>query len=336
MIEDAGQIVDQLRADGLVTSSHPTLTPFGGGVSSDVWRVDDGSNSFVVKRSVAKLRVAADWFSDPVRLRCEFLYLETAAEIVPGAVPRLLSSDCDAPFLAMEYLGEGFDNWKVRLLNGDLRAGDAHRAGAILGQIHAATRNRAEIARRFERMDFFVQLRIDAYLRATAIKHTPDVATAIETEALRLTRHRECLVHGDFSPKNMLIGDERFVVLDCETACHGDPAFDLAFLLNHLCLKALFHAPQYGDFAPLIDATLAAYREADPSHAEAVEERTATLLPMLLLARADGKSPVEYLDDHKREVIRDFAPAWITAPTCNLLQFTSAWLAKIRSLPTTP
>lgn len=336
MIDYVGQIVDQLRAEGLVTSSHPTLTPFGGGVSSDVWRVNDGSNAFVVKRSVAKLRVAADWFSDPARLRCEFLYLETAAEIVPGAVPRLLSSDCDAPFLAMEYLGEGFDNWKVRLLTGDLRAGDAHRAGAILGQIHAATRDRAGIAQRFERMDFFVQLRIDAYLRATAAKQMPDVAAAIEVEASRLTAHRECLVHGDFSPKNMLVSDGRFVVLDCETACHGDPAFDLAFLLNHLCLKALFHAPYPVDFAPLIDATLHAYREADPSHAEAVEERTAALLPMLLLARVDGKSPVEYLDEPKREVIRDFAPAWITARTRILSQFISAWLAKIRTLTITP
>lgn len=336
MIDDTCQILDQLRADGLVSSSHPTLTPFGGGVSSDVWRVDDDSRVFVVKRSVAKLRVAADWFSDPARLRCEFLYLQTAAVIVPCAVPRLLSSDPDAPFIAMEYLGDGFENWKGRLINGDLRAADARRAGTTLGRIHAATRAHTEIALRFERMDFFIQLRIDAYLRATATKQAPDVAAAIELEAQRLTTHRECLVHGDFSPKNMLVNEDRLVVLDCETACYGDPAFDLAFVLNHLCLKALFHAPHHVDFGPLIDATLTGYGEADPEYAEAVEKRAAVILPILLLARADGKSPVEYLDDHKREIIRDFATAWITAPTRNLSQLTSAWLTKIRSLTTIP
>lgn len=330
------EILDRLRADGLISSTHPTLTPFGGGVSSDVWRVDDGAHTFVVKRSVAKLRVAADWFSDPARLRCEFLYLQTAAEILPDAVPRLLSSDPDAPFIALEYLGEGFENWKSRLLNADLREADAYRAGAILGQIHAATRDRTEIAQRFERIDFFVQLRVDAYLRATATKQAPDVAAAIEAEAHRLTTHRECLVHGDFSPKNMLASTERFVVLDCETACHGDPAFDLAFVLNHLCLKALFHAPRHIDFAPLIEALLTAYRGADPKHATAVEERSATLLPILLLARADGKSPVEYLDDPKREVIRQFAPSWITAPSPSLAPLVFAWLARVRALTTNP
>lgn len=329
-------ILDRLRSDGLISSSHPTLTPFGGGVSSDVWRVDDGAKTFVVKRSVAKLRVAADWFSDPARLRCEFLYLQSAAEILPDAVPRLLSSDPDAPFIALEFLGEGFENWKSRLLNGDLHEADARRAGAILGTIHATTRGRADIAHRFERIDFFVQLRVDAYLRATAAKQAPDVAEAIEAEALRLTTHRECLVHGDFSPKNMLTSRDRFVILDCETACHGDPAFDLAFVINHLCLKALFHAPRHINFAPIIEAVLASYREADPKHAPAVEERTATLLPILLLARADGKSPVEYLDEQKRDVIRHFAPSWITAPSPNLDPLVFAWLNRVRKLTTDP
>lgn len=105
----------------------------------------------------------------------------------------------------------------------------------------------------------------------------------------------------------MLTGPTRFVILDCETACHGDPAFDLAFLLNHLCLKALHHSPVDRGLHSLAGAAIRAYLAADPRHAAVVTTRTAVQLPMLLLARVDGKSPVEYLTPQKQETVRQFA-----------------------------
>lgn len=315
---------DFLQTGGLA-SPDAVFTPFGGGVSSDVWRVDDGGRSFVVKRSVPKLRVQADWFSDPSRLRYEFLYLQAVGEFLPDAVPQLLSHDPDASFLAMEYLGDGFENWKSLLLEGSCRTRDAVRAGSILGTIHATTRKKPEILNRFDTLEFFTQLRIDAYLRATAARHPGPVGERIEAEANRLAGHAECLVHGDFSPKNMLTSDKRFVILDCETACHGDPAFDLAFLLNHLCLKALHHAPAEHGLGALISAAVGAYREADIVHAKEVESRTAILLPMLQLARVDGKSPVEYLADPTRERVREFALACIVTAEADLPSLLDAW-----------
>ncbi len=49
------------------------------------------------------------------------------------------------------------------------------------------------------------------------------------------------LVHGDVSPKKVPAGPRGPVFLDAECAWYGDPAFDLAFCLNHLLLKCLWN-----------------------------------------------------------------------------------------------
>ena len=216
-------ILKKLRADGLVKSMDARMTAFGGGVSSDVWRVDDGTETFVVKRPVAKLRVAADWYADPARLVYEYRYLETVARLVPGVVPRVLNPDISGGYIAMEFLGEGFTNWKQDMLDGHAETLVAQRAATALAMIHQATRNDAAIRSRFDSLPFFSQLRIDAYLRATAQKH-PGLASQIEEEAQRLARSSECLVHGDYSPKNMLVSKDRFVVLDCAKHIHHHKA----------------------------------------------------------------------------------------------------------------
>lgn len=313
-LDEAG-VLGELRRMGLLGPGPARLEPMTGGVSSDVWLArQEGRAPFVVKRSVARLRVKADWRADPARLRYEFLYLKTAAAIVPGCVPELLGGGPDDPVIAMEYLGEGFVNWKAEMLAGRIGSGPARRAGEALGRIHAATTNSAETRRLFPVMDYFIQLRADAYLRAAAEKHPGAVAEALRAEAARLEGHRECLVHGDFSPKNMLAGADRLVVLDCETACFGDPAFDAAFLLNHLFLKGLYHSAggpaAAGRLAALrgaVEAFCGAYRAAHPGGAEEALERAARLLPMLLLARVDGKSPVEYLAEPERVFARHTA-----------------------------
>ncbi len=308
MNADELAILENLKAKGLVHSDDARMTTFGGGVSSDVWRVDDGGRSFVVKRSVAKLRVAADWYADPARLIYEYRYLETVSRLVPGVVPRVLNPDISGGYIAMEFLGEGYTNWKQDMLDGIADPVVAERAASALAKIHNTTRNDATIRSQFDSLPFFTQLRIDAYLRATALKH-PNLAEHIEEEAQRLTRSSECLVHGDYSPKNMLVSADRLVVLDCETAWFGDPAFDLAFLLNHLHLKGLHHAPHDIGMAAMVKTAIDAYfLTSDVEDSDDMNHRTARLLLMLMLARVDGKSPAEYLNNKpaKQNMIREF------------------------------
>src|SRR5262249_35175669 len=151
----------------------------------------------------------------------------------------------------------------------------------------------------------FDQLRIEPYLLTTGRRH-PQLEDLFRAEAQRLGATRECLVHGDFSPKNILIGVDRLVVLDCEAAWYGDPAFDICFMLTHLFLKALLHAGA-ADSLQLIRTFRQEYIRV--AGRTTLEDRVPRLLLMLLLARVDGKSPVEYLEEPQRAFVRDFVCA---------------------------
>lgn len=319
---------NRLRAllirDGVVRSPEAVLTPLPGGVSSAIFRVDDENRTFVVKQALEQLRVAQPWFADVSRNQFERAFLEYVAQVRPDAVPRVFESAPEAGYFSMEYL-EGFATWKDDLLRGHFDRRLARSAGALLGEIHAHSWNDPTAERLFASTDNFDQLRIDPYLRATARVHA-DLAAPILEESKRLRATHRCLVHGDFSPKNLLHRDGRLVVVDCEVAWYGDPAFDLAFFLNHFYLKSLYHHPHSDSLIELAEAAAAAYQAANP-HAGAMTADAARLLPMLMLARVDGKSPVEYLTrEEQRTAVREFAGAQIARQTPQPLnELARAW-----------
>ncbi len=305
MSEDLLQL---LRRDGVVRSPDAILTPLAGGVSSEICRVEDGGEIFVVKRALARLKVRDEWTADTARNLYEQRYLAYVARLLPQAVPALRPAPAAGGYFAMEYLGPEFRNWKDLLLAGRFHAAHAGAAARILGRIHRASHGDAEAAAQFSSGPCFFQLRIEPYLLTTGRRH-PLLQPLFEAEAARLAATRECLVHGDFSPKNILIRDRRLVILDCEVAWYGDPAFDVCFFLNHLFLKSLLHRRAEGP-AEMIAAFWQEYTAASGLRLEA---RVPRLLLMLLLARIDGKSPVEYLDEPRRQFVRAFVYAHLPA-----------------------
>ena len=312
-----------LRQDGVVTTAEARLVPLTGGVSSEIYRVEDGSRTFVVKRALEKLRVQADWRADIGRNRFERLYLERVGRIVPRAVPKVLSAHDG--YFTMEWLGNGWENWKQRLLAGDCRVADAASAGWILGRIHRTTAGDQALLREFDTTENFHQLRLNPYLQTVAEKH-PSHRRLIVNEIARIAGTRESLVHGDFSPKNMLLAGHRLMVLDCEVAWYGDPSFDLAFLLNHLLLKALYHAPKDKGLDALFTAVCEAYfAERKLPDERVFDARTAKTLLLLLLARVDGKSPVEYLPPEKQDKVRGFVLPQLSRTDISLAEIQSAW-----------
>ena len=55
-------VLSFLERSGLVRSGAKiVLTPLAGGVASDIWEVEAGSEPFVVKRALARLRVEQEW-----------------------------------------------------------------------------------------------------------------------------------------------------------------------------------------------------------------------------------------------------------------------------------
>ena len=61
--------------------------------------------------------------------------------------------------------------------------------------------------------------------------------------------------------------------------------------------------------------------------------RTATLLPALLLARVDGKSPVEYLDPAQQGFVRDFALRALARRSDSLSDVRGEWREAVRDTP---
>lgn len=331
-------VLEKLRQDGVPVSESAQVIPLGGGVSSEIWLVRTDQNSFVVKSALEKLKVTQDWRADPVRNLSEQRYINYVASFLPQAVPRIQFSG--KGYFAMEYFDERFINWKSALLKGDCQESHARQAMSLLARIHLQSRHQPEMAAQFDTTQNFHQLRTDPYLLATA-RHHPEIAPLFEEEAARLESTRECLVHGDFSPKNMLTAPDRFVILDCEVAWFGDPAFDVAFLLNHLCLKALYHAPRDLGLERLFEAAVAEYfqRELPPRmDLRQINQRSARLLLMLLVARVDGKSPAEYLDRPRQQFVREFVSRWLPRlyppsrkTSADLAQVGSLWFSAVKT-----
>lgn len=295
-------LLPRLRSAGLI-AGEARVTPLTGGVSSDIVLIESESAPIVVKTALEKLRVKDDWFADVSRNRVEQAFFEYAAPIIPEAVPRILGGG-DGWF-AMEYLGD-MPNWKTSLLAGEADESTARLAGTVLGRLHAASWLDDSARTRFDTLPIFHALRIEPYLLTTAAR-VPEVADILRAEATRLAETQLALVHGDYSPKNLLTGPQRLIVLDAECAWFGDPAFDTAFLLTHLHLKALLHPHAIA----LVPAFWSAYTAACGRD---LEQRTVRLLLCLLLARVHGKSPVEYLTDAQRGFITRFVITHLPQP----------------------
>ncbi len=315
----------------LATGEQVAIEPLTGGVSSDISLVTVGSRRFCIKRALAKLKVAADWRAPVERNRSEVEWLKVAATVRADCVPEVLADRSAEGWFAMAYLDPmTHPVWKAQLRDGLIDVEFAAAVGRGIGRIHAATAGRAELAQRFATDHIFYPIRLEAYLVATAHKH-PEVASALHQLVEATQSTKLAVVHGDVSPKNILChqvnGAAMPVFLDAECAWYGDPAFDLAFVLNHLLLKCLWrpqHAVQYlACFDALVDGYI---NQVTWEATDSINARTAKLLPGLLLARIDGKSPVEYVTDEvQKQQVRDFAVPLLAKAPHFLAEVREAW-----------
>jgi 5-methylthioribose kinase len=319
---DADSVVPYLRDRGVVpASADPAVTPLGGGVSNAVFRVDWGEDAVVCKRPYPNLDVDDDWPADVGRVHNEAaaarVYAAVAADC-PDAlgvrVPGVRFEDEEVHVAVFDAAPAGTPTWKSRLLDGEVDVAVAAALGTFLAATHDRTAGDGDVRAAFASYEPFEQLRLDPYHETVARRH-PAVADAVRAEADRTRGVRTALVHGDYSPKNVLVdGDVRWL-LDFEVAHWGDPAFDVAFLCNHLLIKAVYLAregPTGGDVdCDCLRAARAvrdAYRDRRTPR-EGFWADVATELGVLMLARIDGKSPVEYAGEPTRERLRAVATA---------------------------
>jgi aminoglycoside phosphotransferase (APT) family kinase protein len=291
------QIPAYLAARGLTSDPRRvTVRELSGGVSNYAWWVERPEGPLVLKQARAQLAVAMEWLADVRRIVREAEAMDWLhGRIGRPAIPEMLLLDREAMVLAMEAVLPPAENYKTLLMRGDVTLEHADRIGALLARLHNVGADPAA-REAFGDATFFDQLRMSPYYDTVARRH-PALAGVMAALRAECMEQRWCLVHGDYSAKNVLVrGDGRLVLLDYEVAHFGNPCFDLGFVLpDYLCL-ALLHPARGSAYLAAARRLWLAYQH-DIRLTARSRERAGYHLAAILLARVDGKSPFEYFTD---------------------------------------
>ena len=269
-----------------------TLT---GGVSCIVLAVSNSQVDLVVKQALPELKTKAKWVADQRRAIVEARAMQVYHSVTADSVPELIDCDSEEFTLTMSRLARNCTNWKIDMLEGRIHPEMGGKLGLILAKWHNAAALSVEIKAEFMEDSLFEQLRVSPFYRAVAAVN-PQLTSAINTLIAEITEIKTTLVHGDFSPKNiMATSDNHPIVLDFEVAHTGNPVFDLAFLLAHLLCKVI--RTQDKSEKELLLATATQFLNTYKANTQLpVAESLPRHIALIALARVEGVSPVNYLD----------------------------------------
>jgi len=329
-IENPDALLAYLRQAGRIEwNEQPRIRTLQGGISNRTVLVQRASGeAWVLKQALAKLRVSVDWYSSPERIHREARGLEWLAKLAPpGSTTALLFEDHEQHLLAMEAVPEPYENWKSILLAGRIELGHFRQFATLLATIHREAYHRRDVLERiFGDRSFFESLRLEPYYVYTS-QQAPAAASFLKSLIEETLSCRTTLVHGDFSPKNILIHGGRLVLLDHEVIHFGDPAFDLGFSLAHFLSKA-HHLPELrSDFLAAASDYWRTYVDSVRHLAwvEKLEARAVRHTLACLLARAAGRSPLEYFGEDERQRQAKAVLHIVPRPPCQIADLISAF-----------
>ena len=317
----ASSLIDDLHKAGIPVCDRAVVEPLAGGVSCDVWLVDTEIGQIVVKRPLEKLRVAASWHAPVERGESEVRWLKRARTIDPAMAPEVCA-ELPGHGFAMRFIPDA-PVWKDELVSGRVDPQFAGLVGSRIAQVHAATAQNADDRAAFANQAMFHALRIDPFLLHVS-RNDAELADELRDQANALETHKTALVHGDVSPKNILVTNDGPVFIDAECAVYGDPAFDLAFCITHLLLKTVWlDDPRMQEAARRM---VAAYSDKiDWEPVEPFDLRTGRYTAGLLLARIEGKSPAPYLTAPENiRIVREQARTLLKTPAA-ISQLVDHW-----------
>jgi aminoglycoside phosphotransferase (APT) family kinase protein len=308
------------------------MQTLAGGVSNKTVQVTiDDERAWVIKQALPKLRVEADWYSDPARIHREAEGMRLLGELVPGQVPALIFEDESRYILAMAAVPSPHANFKDVLLAGDAAQEQVEAFGQLLGTIHKrAWEQRDRLIDRIGDQAFFYSLRLEPFYEYTA-SQCPAAGDHLNALVANYPQRVITLTHGDYSPKNILLHDGQLMLLDHEVMHFGDPAFDLGFSLTHLLSKAHHLSEQRNQLHHFAKRYWLAYQQAVgdvPWHGD-VESQAVLHTLGCLLARVDGRSPLGYLTDDERQAQRDAAVALMQDPPKRLEDLMDRFIQKL-------
>jgi 5-methylthioribose kinase len=335
-IEDFDGLRDYLTTRGYIKSGETvSFTNLRGGVSNRTVKVawTDG-RGWVLKQALAKLRVDVDWFSSPERIGVEAKALRCLNRLAPpGTTPAFIFEDLTQHLMGMEAIPEEHENWKNVLLSGRIISDHFEQFGLLLGAIHRRSSEAiSEVRQLFSDTTYFENLRLEPYYLYTA-RNTEEASDFLNALAQETVLHKDCLVHGDFSPKNTLIYQNKLILLDYEVVHVGDPGFDLGFALTHFLSKAQHLPTERYRLACAAELFWQVYREeiAQVNWAKELEQRVVRHTLGCLLARVAGKSPLEYLSSAEMIRQRDAVLALMREPPASVPKLIAEFIRKIES-----
>ncbi len=333
-IEEFDLLRDYLTGQGRIRPGESvSFKKLVGGVSNRTVRVTraDGSG-WVMKQALAKLRVDADWFSNPERIRVEANAIRALNSLAPkGTIPLFIFEDPANHLMAMEAIPEESENWKYVLLSGRIIPNHFEQFGLLLGSIHRESSQAGPgIRAAFSDTSYFESLRLEPYYLYAA-QQTPEAAEFLNALVKETRLHRDSLVHGDFSPKNTLIYRGKLILLDYEVVHFGDPAFDVGFALTHFLSKAHHLQAERVRLGSCAALFWDVYRRQIESldWAEELETRAVRHTLGCLLARVAGKSPLEYLTSHEAATQRAVVLQLIASPPTGVKRLIVELLQRI-------
>ena len=281
-----------------------------GGVSNVVLAITTADKKLVLKQALAELKVAEKWEADQRRAIVEANAIALFHKLSPDQVPNLVFLDPKRFVLILDRVPVGSTVWKTDLLDGVINPDVAAVLGTTLAKWHNFGETNKEARLQFMEDSLFEQLRIDPFYRFVSAKNDL-LKPVIDRLIGELEGDKTTIVHGDFSPKNIMVGmNEQVYILDFEVTHVGNPVFDLAFLLAHLLCK-LFRTNEPLQAKMLIasaDNFVAAYEDVREI-ADSLPLHTA----LIALARVEGKSPVNYLDKEQQAQLVSYTKGILNA-----------------------
>lgn len=333
-IEDHDRLLRYLREGNWIARDEtPICRTLTGGVSNrTVWVKRKGQTDWVIKQALNKLRVQVDWFSAPERIQREAAGLRSFASVIRDHVPEIVFEDTENHILAMTAVPQPHDNWKAMLLAGNTEKAYARSFGSLLAKIHNAAEQCPALADAFAERRYFEELRLEPYYGYAAAQ-TPQAAPFL-TRLIQDTRARRfALVHGDYSPKNVLIHQRKLIILDYEVLHFGDHAFDIGFSLTHLLSKAHHLSAHREAFLDLARQFWQAYlNELSPDLRAPLQHFAVKHTLACLLARVAGRSPLEYLDSREGANQQRIAVALTGEGIADVPDLIDAFGAELRRL----
>lgn len=300
---DESTVIPYLVSRQIISAEDvPVIEVLTGGISNVVFGVKTSQSDLVLKQALPELIVPTTWRADQRRTLVEGRAIEVLQSLTPENVPKLIDVDPEHLVLVLERISRGTHVWKDDLLQTHIYKRVAQNLGRVLGTWHRITALDQLVLDELVEDRLFEQLRITPFYREIARRH-PEISDRVAKLISELEFSRLSLVHGDFSPKNILVDSYCDVtVLDYEVAHTGNPVFDVAFLLAHLfCKSRHFSASRQRTLLKSVTLTFLSSHE--ESFSSSADPSLGWHVAAIALARVDGVSRVHYLNSEAQDQV---------------------------------